>query len=88
MAPTMEQLSRRVAEWRISLLDEGLNVNAGKPKVMVDSSCGKMIVHSVESVRKSAGKLLSAQYVKSEFISTAMVYIGDLSLVVDGFKCK
>ena len=30
VAPTMEQISRRVAEWRISLLDKGLNVNAGK----------------------------------------------------------
>ena len=28
MAPTMEQLSRRVAEWRASLLDKGLKVNA------------------------------------------------------------
>ena len=30
MAPTMEQLGRRVAEWRSSLLDKGLKVNAGK----------------------------------------------------------
>ena len=28
MAPTMEQLGRRVAEWRASLLDKGLKVNA------------------------------------------------------------
>ena len=38
MAPTMEQLGRCVAEWRASLLDKGLKVNAGKFKVMVDSS--------------------------------------------------
>ena len=31
---TMEQLDRRVAEWRASLLDKGLKVNAGKSKVM------------------------------------------------------
>ena len=30
MAPTMEQLGLRVAEWRSSLLDKGLNVNGGK----------------------------------------------------------
>ena len=46
MAPTMEQLGRRVAEWRASLLDKGLKVNAEKSKVMVGSSGGKMIVIS------------------------------------------
>ena len=47
MAPTMEQLGRRrVAEWRASLLDKELKVNAGKSKVMVGSSGGKMIVNS------------------------------------------
>ena len=29
MAPTMEQLGRRVADWRASLLGKGLKVNAG-----------------------------------------------------------
>ena len=28
MAPTMEQLGRRVAEWRASFLNKGLTVNA------------------------------------------------------------
>ena len=46
MAPTMEQLGRRVADWRASLLGKGLKVNAGKSKVMVGSSDGKMIVNS------------------------------------------
>ena len=46
MAPTMEQLGRHVAEWRASLLDIGLKVNAEKSKVMVGSSRGKMIVNS------------------------------------------
>ena len=46
MAPTMEQLGRRVADWRASLLGKGLKVNAGKSKVMVGSSGGKMIVNS------------------------------------------
>ena len=48
MAPTMEQLGRRVAEWRASLLDKGLKVNAGKYKVIVGSTGGKMIVNSVK----------------------------------------
>ena len=46
MAPTMEQHDSRVAEWRASLIDKGLKVNAGKSKVMVGSSGGKMIVNS------------------------------------------
>ena len=50
MAPTVEQLGRRVAEWRASLLDKGFKVNAGKSKVMVGSNGGKMIVNSGKSV--------------------------------------
>ena len=46
MAPTMEQLVRWVADWRASLLGKGLKVNAGKSKVMVGSSGGKMLVNS------------------------------------------
>ena len=46
MAPTMEQLGRRVADWRASLLGKGLKLNVGKYKVMVGSSGGKMIVNS------------------------------------------
>ena len=46
MATTMEQLGRRVANWRASLLGNGLKVNARKSKVMVGSSGGKMIVNS------------------------------------------
>ena len=46
MAPTMEQLGRWVADWRASLLGKGFKVNAGKSKVMVGSSGGKMIVNS------------------------------------------
>ena len=46
MVPTMEQLGRWVAYWRASLLGKGLKVNAGKSKVMVGNSGGKMIVNS------------------------------------------
>ena len=28
MAPTIEQFGRRVAKWKVSLLDKGLKVNA------------------------------------------------------------
>ena len=35
-----------MAEWRASLLDKGLKVNAGKSKVMFGSTGGKMIVNS------------------------------------------
>ena len=46
MAPTMDQPGRRVADWRASMLGKRLKVNAGKSKVMVGSSGGKMIVNS------------------------------------------
>ena len=56
LVPTMEQRGRRVAEWGASLLDKGLKVNAGKSKMMVGSSGGKMI--------ENPGKWPCAQYVK------------------------
>ena len=46
MAPTMEQLRRHVTDWRASILDKGLKVNAGNTKLMVGISGGKMIVNS------------------------------------------
>ena len=46
MAPTMEQLGRRVAEWRAILFDKELKVKTGKSKVMLGNSSGKMIVNS------------------------------------------
>ena len=57
MAPTMEQLSRHVTDWRASILDKGLKVNAGNTKLMVGISGGKMIV-------KLWKVALIAQYVK------------------------
>ena len=58
-----------MAEWRDSLLDKGLKVNAGKSKVMVGNSGGKMIVNSEKWPVVSVGKayrqtLFSTQYVK------------------------
>ena len=35
-----------MAAWRASILDKGLKANAGKSKVMVGSSGGKMMVNS------------------------------------------
>ena len=46
MAPTMEQLDRNVTNWRASIIDKGLKMNAGNTKVMVGISKGKMIVSS------------------------------------------
>ena len=45
-----------VAEWKDSLLDKGLKVNAGKSKVMVGSSGGKLIVNSGSGPVVSVGK--------------------------------
>ena len=38
MAPTMEQLGRRISEWRVILLDNELKVNAGMV-VAVGNEC-------------------------------------------------
>ena len=46
MAPTMEPPGRRVAGWRVSIINKGLKVNSGRSKVMVGSSGEKMIVNS------------------------------------------
>ena len=69
MAPTMEQLGRPVAEWRASLPDKGLTVNAGKYKVMVGSSGGKLIVNSGKWPCGVCGKGVQAQYVTNGFTS-------------------
>ena len=42
----MEQFGSCRAEWRISLLDKGLTLNAENSKLMVVSSGGKMNVYS------------------------------------------
>ena len=76
MVPTMEQLVRRLAEWRASLLDKRLKVNARQYKVMVGSSSGKMIVNSGKwpcGVCWKVVYLFSAQYVKIRFTSGAVV---------------
>ena len=49
IAPTM-------AEWRAILLAKRLRVNAGKSKLMVGSSGGKMIVNSEKWLRGVCGK--------------------------------
>ena len=64
MAPTMEQLGRWVADWRASLLDKGLKVNAGKSIVMVGCSGGESgpVVSEGKEYRQT---LFSVQYVKN-----------------------
>ena len=81
MAPTMEQLGRCVAEWRASLLDNGLKVNAGKSNVMVGSSDWKMIVNSGKWPCGICGKGVQANSVYSGVR-------GDLSRVADSFMCR
>ena len=61
ITPTMEQLGRRVAEWRASLPDKGLKVNAGKSKVMVGSSGRKMVESSGRKIRVQNRRSLLAK---------------------------
>ena len=94
MAPTMEQLSRRVAEWRVSLLDKGSKVTESKSKVMVGRCSGrKVIVHSemcpcgvrVKGVQANSVKCTVCKKWIHKWCSGVR---GDLPLVVDGFRCK
>ena len=94
MAPTMEQLGIRVAQWRASFLDKGLKVNAGKSKVMVGSSGRKMIVKSRKCPCGVCGKGVQANSVQCTVCIkwihkrfSGGVYV-DLSLVADGLRCK
>ena len=93
MAPTMEQLGIRVADWRASLLGKGLQVNAGKSKMMVGSSGGKMIVNSGKWPCGVCGKGLQANSVQctlcKQWIHKRCSGVrGDLSRVADGFRCR
>ena len=90
VARTMEQHGRCVAEWRASILDKGLKVNAGKFKVMVGSSGGKMIVNSGKC---PCGKGVQANSVQCT-VCKKLIHkrcngvCGDLSRVADGFSCR
>ena len=93
MAPTMEQLGRWVADWRSSLLGKGLKVNAGKSKVMVGSSGGKMIVNSGKWPCGICGKGVQANSVqctvRKKWIHKQCSGVrGDLSHVADSFRCR
>ena len=93
MAPIMEQLGRHVADWSAILLDKGLKVNAGKSKVMVGSSSGKMLVNSGKWLCDVCGKGVQANSVQCtlciKWIHKRCSGVrGDLSLVADGFMCK
>ena len=91
MVPTMEQLGRRVAELRAGMFGKGLKVNAGKSKMMVGSSGGKMIVNSG---KWPCGKVVRANSVqcavckKKGFTNGAVMCVFDLSRVADGFRCR
>ena len=92
MAPTMERLRRRVAEWRASLLDKGLKVTAGKSKVIVGSSGSKMIISYGKWPCGVCGKGIHANSVQctvcKQWIDKRCSGVcGDLSGVSDGFRC-
>ena len=73
MAPIMEHPGKRVANWIVSLLDKGMKVNAGKYKVMVGSSSGKIIVNLEKWPCGVSGDGVQANSVK---------------YTVDCFRCK
>ena len=81
MAPTMEQLGRRVTDWSANLLGKGLKVNAGKSKVMVGCSwweddCTTLESGPVVSVGKEYRQtLFSALYVTNGFTNGAVVSV-------------
>ena len=60
----MEQVGRHVAEYRASLLDKGMKVNAGKFKLMVDSIGGKIMVNSGKCPCGVCGKVVQANSVQ------------------------
>ena len=69
-----------MADWRASLLGKGLKVNAGKSKVMVGSSGGKMIVNSGKWPCGICGKGVQANSVqctvcKNGFTNGAVVCV-------------
>ena len=74
MAPTMEQLGRRVVEWRVSLLD-GLKVKTGKSIVMVGSSDGKMIVNSGKWPCDVQANFVQCTVCKNRFTSGALMCV-------------
>ena len=93
MSPTMEQLGRQVADWRASLLGKGLKVNAGKSKVMVGSSDGKMNVNSGKWSCGVCGKGVQANSVQctvcKKWIHKQCSGVrADLSRVANGFRCR
>ena len=93
LTPTMEQLGRRVTDWRASLLGKELKVNAGKSRVMVGSSGGKMIVNSGMWPCGVCGKGVQAISVQCTVCKTwihkrCSGVRGDLLRVADGFSCR
>ena len=93
MALAMEQLGRRVAEWRATFLDKRLKVNPGKSNVMFGGNGGKVIVNSGKWPCGVCGKgvqAISVQWTvcKKWMHERSSRVRSDLSLVADGFKCK
>ena len=83
----MEQPGRPVAEWRASLLDKGLKVNAGKSKVMVGSSGGKMIVNSGKWHSGVCRKEVQANSVQCT-VCKKLIHKRCSGMRGDGFRCR
>ena len=66
-----------MADWRTSLLGKGLKVNAGKPKVMVGSSGGKMIVNSEKWHCGVCGKGVQANSVQEVDLAEDLMVDGE-----------
>ena len=93
IAPTMDQLGRRVAEWRASLLDKGFKLNTGKSKVMVCSSVGKIIITYGKWPCGVCGKGVHANSVqctacKKLIHKRCSGVCGDLLRVANGFRYR
>ena len=85
MVPIMEPLGRRVTEWRVSLLHKEQKVNAGKYKVMVGSSDGNCNLWKVTRVQANT---VTCTVCKMWIHKRYSGIRGNLSLVVDGFRCN
>ena len=68
-AQTMEQLGRRVAEWKASLLDKGLKVIVGSKMITLESG------HVMSVGNESRQILFNVQYVKIGFTRGAVVCV-------------
>ena len=83
----MEPLGRCVTEWRVSLLHKEQKLNAGKYKVMVGSSDGNCKLWKVTLWIRVQTNTVKCTVCKRWIHKRYSGVRGNLSLVVDGFRC-